>query len=650
MASKALLVASMAERQIRCKQVLLQFHLLGRSFREFVRLSTDGEGLGIQSSGRGRVQRTLGEHKKAMHLYELRIQGFRRFADILLRFKSGLNVIVGPNNAGKTAVVDALRVLLSASDEGNLRLTELDLHVAVDGTKSPEATFTFIFRGLSVEEEADFMTALRPRHDAEGKLIEYEACFTVQYTCTEPGSRLRLKRWVGEHPENLMSADMLEELRAVYLQPLRDPALGLKPGRMSQLSKLVQRLSTPEQRDALRRKLGEFEAALMAEPPVSSTNKAITERHTSMLGSELAQLLNLELAPSDFARFASRVGLSVGAMEVEQNGLGFNNLIYMAVVLSELALNTTAAYRGLIVEEPEAHLHPQLQAMLLDYLRAVEIPAEGQRPVQVFVTSHSPNFAALADLDSICCVYQAPRGPAAFSPRDVVFKDKKKEKLQRYLNVTRAELFFARRLILVEGTAELFIVEALAQKAGVDLRKHSVSAISTDGLNFDAFMPLFGRGAMQIPVAVITDADPPADTFPGRDAALELSANAKLLKDEEDEFVKCFFAKKTLEYDLGFDPVCRKHMLRALEEMHSEIATNLTAEVDKMDGDDAKAACLFKGAFQRGAGKTKVQKGRFSQLLAYELVESKDSVAPPPYLAEALKFVSTPVPPHATAV
>jgi|GEM_PF-1027071 glycine hydroxymethyltransferase len=98
-----------------------------------------------------------------MYLDSLRVQGFRRFDDISLRFKNGLNVIVGPNNAGKTAVVDALRVLLSASDEGSIRLTELDLHQKKDGTKAEkafgEARITGNKNAIPSDPEKPFVTS-----------------------------------------------------------------------------------------------------------------------------------------------------------------------------------------------------------------------------------------------------------------------------------------------------------------------------------------------------------------------------------------------------------------------------------------------------------------------------------------------------------
>lgn len=575
-----------------------------------------------------------------MHLKSLRIQGFRRLNDLTLSFKSGLNVIVGPNNAGKTALVDALRVLLSASDEGSLRLTELDLHLSATGARSPSATFTFVFSGLSEEHEADFMTALIPVKNAAGALTGYEARFNVQYTQAEPGGRLRLRRWVGLHEENVMTTEMLENLRAIYLQPLRDPAHGLKPSRMSQVSKLIQNMTDKAQRQELVAALKSIDEDLRGKHPLSSANTAISTRHETMLGKELAQLLELDLASSDFNRFAARVGLAVGGMEVEQNGLGFNNLIYMAVVLSELALNKSASYCGLLVEEPEAHLHPQLQAVLLEYLKAVEKPVQGERAVQVFVTSHSPNFAALADIDSICCLYEGPTGPMAFAPRKVAFEPGKKEKLQRYLNVTRAELFFAKRLILVEGTAELFLLDALATRAGYNLRKHSVSIISTDGLNFDAFLPLFGKSAMQIPVAVITDADPPKSHFPDESAVLVPSANALKLKEFEDEFVTCHFAQKTLEYDLAFDADRLDLMVAALKEMHPKIGSELEVDVGKVATAQEKARVLFCGMFQRPGDLENVQKGRYSQILAYRIATARTPVALPPYLKKALKFVA----------
>ena len=97
------------------------------------------------------------------------------------------------------------------------------------------------------------------------------------------------------------------------------------------------------------------------------------------------------------------------------------------------------------------------------------------------MTSHSPNFASIADLDCIVCLVDVGTEVEVFHPRSVQFAKGKREKLKRYLDVTRAELFFARRVIFVEGAAELLMVNLLAQREKLDLRDHGVSLISVEG-------------------------------------------------------------------------------------------------------------------------------------------------------------------------
>jgi putative ATP-dependent endonuclease of OLD family len=321
--------------------------------------------------------------------------------------------------------------------------------------------------------------------------------------------------------------------------------------------------------------------------------------------------------------------------------LGFNNLIFKAVVLSELAKNPEASYRSLIVEEPEAHLHPQLQAILLSYLEVIKA-VEGEKPVQLFVTSHSPNFASIADLDSLTCLVDTGATVETFFPRTITFEKGKREKLERYLDVTRAELFFARRVIFVEGAAELMLVSVLAEKAGFNLREHGVSLISVEGLNFDSFLPLFGEKALKIPVALLTDADPfeeaadggePQSLYPAPGDDVKVSDNTAKMKISQDAFVKVFHGLKTLEYDLALHADNRIVMLKALREFHPKIGVTVETAVNAAVGDAAKARALFCGMFERP--QNNVQKGRFGQALA-QMISDGATCKVPDYIRDAI--------------
>lgn len=608
-----------------------------------------------------------------MYLARLTISNFRKINNAELHFQSGLNVLVGANNAGKTAIVDALRSLLAGHDEPYPRLDSDDIHRPKTGAPSGDIVFKYVFRDLSPDDEADFMAALRPTTDGN-----MEAHITIRFSEADKIGRLRAKRWCGDNEDVGLTADMMENLRGVYLQPLRDASQGLKPNRSSQLSRLFQLLADDDGKSGINDALKKLDEELKKHDPITNTHKAISTRHSDMLGPQLAQALEIGLSASDFQRLAARLSMTVDLFEIEQNGLGFNNLIFMAVVLSELTKNPEANYRSLIIEEPEAHLHPQLQAVLLSYLETIK-SVDKEKPVQLFVTSHSPNFASIAHLDSLTCLVDTGVKVETFFPRDIQFAPGKREKLERYLDVTRAELFFARRAILVEGAAELVLVSVLAEKCNSKLREHGVSLISVEGLNFDSFLPLFGEKALKIPVSILTDADPagPVDEdedededeeetaeteagesedgdesygdkskkkakpiYPAIGDKVSVSANTTKMLKAQDTYVKVFHGLKTLEYDLALHANNRKSMLAALQELHPKISKRLRKQIDTATGDAEKARILFSGMFERKNGN--VQKGRFAQALA-QIIASEDDFTVPDYIKSAIDHACQPM-------
>ncbi|WP_175970894.1 ATP-dependent nuclease [Burkholderia sp. BCC0322] len=99
-----------------------------------------------------------------MHLAKLTVKGFRKIEEAEMLFRPGLNIVIGENNAGKTAVIDALRALLSTTEEGTLRLDESDLHVAADG-KRPSWSMNVTIKELGTSPLVQVSLVAATGHD-----------------------------------------------------------------------------------------------------------------------------------------------------------------------------------------------------------------------------------------------------------------------------------------------------------------------------------------------------------------------------------------------------------------------------------------------------------------------------------------------------
>ena len=577
-----------------------------------------------------------------MFLAMLEIKNFRKIQLLSLDFSPGLNILLGENNIGKSTVVDALRTLLTAPEDGYTRLGIEDRH----DLNVPALSFRFVFRGLNIEQAAQFMGAVLLQPDGT-----FAAEFLVQFEAPDQMGRFKARRLCGDRAATPMTSEMVEQLRSIYLPPLRDASKALKPGTRSLLARLLQRVATQAGLDACNEILALVDRQLDAAQPIAAAKDAISRRYSEMLGTVLSQQLNLNLSPQDIGKVASRLAILADGFDIERNGLGYNNLIYMAAVLGELSLSGEVVYRCLIVEEPEAHLHPQLQSILLAYLQQ-ETGVGGQQ-VQIFVTTHSPHFAAFADLESIIRLSQHSGLLSAFPIKNARLDDRRKKKLKRYLDVTRADLFFAKALILVEGAAERALVPAMADYLRINTRHMGLSIVSAEGLNFDCFLPLFGHAAMPVKVATITDRDPTHIPFPALGQAADISTGAHSIIQLDEPFRKTFIGAKTLEYDLALQgPINRGLMLDALTEIHPIIAEGLRVLVLAEQDNTSAARVLYQGMFERPGGAANVSKGALAQELAEKLRDRPVGFVVPPYIHEALNWIGVavlPLPPAAHA-
>ncbi|GAA2064242.1 ATP-dependent endonuclease [Catenulispora yoronensis] len=506
-----------------------------------------------------------------MYLARLEASGFRSLRETRIDLRPEVTILVGENNGGKTNVIDAVQLLVDPLEEGRARRWWTRDDVA-DGCSGP-VTLTGVYRELSPAESGTHLHALAPDPDwGVKRCAVYGVSYTPPPSNRRSGDRGRSAGGREGDPEPAAR----RMIRQVYLPPLRDAQQELSSGAGQSLKLILSSVLGDE------KKIEEFEEsyakaiqAFEQEPPVTVAVDRINAPLGSLTEGARAQAMSLRFAEPKIEAIARalRARLNdegIEAQDITRSGLGYANLLYIATVLTELEAAQEADLTVLLVEEPEAHLHPQLQSLLLKLLydRAAKQPsgpgADPGRPsgrIQVLITTHSPVLAAAApvadlvvlhardepspaqqvddgvqrseDDDQDVPVQAAPRAyrtTAVIPVAALNLSAQEKAKLSRYLDVTKSAMLFGPRVILVEGTAETLLLPPFAEIAVREWRpagdKRHVARlrgaarstfrgtpiVSVDGVDFKPFLKILlsGHGGERIAekVLVITDRDP----------------------------------------------------------------------------------------------------------------------------------------------
>lgn len=452
-----------------------------------------------------------------MYLSQVRIWNFRKYGEstedgresLNVKFKKGLNLIVGENDSGKTAIIDAIKIVLGTQSFDNVRIEENDFYKRGDGTRCDVLKIECTFSDLSDLESGRFLEWIQLDNGGNSFL-------KVRIIARIKENRIIIKKTGGEEGMDI-NFDASEYLRVTYLKPLRDAENELSPGYRSRFAQVLKshpvfKTNSKDNPNELVEIVSDANKKIEEYFKVNDDDKDDLQKPSSILF-EIRKTLNsflgidsriynanISISKMELSKILSKLLLSLDENKV---GLGTLNELYMAMELLLLEVKEHNEEFGLaLIEEIEAHIHPQAQLRVIKYL-------ENNINSQMILTTHSITLASVVKLQNlIVCrenqAYSLSSEYTSLSKGDYEF-------LERFLDSTKANLFFAKGVIFVEGDAENLLIPTIAEIIGKPLYKYGVSIINVGNVAFLRYSNIFIRkdkeATIGIPTSIITDLD-----------------------------------------------------------------------------------------------------------------------------------------------
>lgn len=578
-----------------------------------------------------------------MNIKSIAIKNFRNFSDFSIDFSEGFQTIIGENNIGKSNLYWAIRLILDRDLSYNARNLDIkDFHgfkkevtiddhviISIELYSEDLASFpTFhSFKTSDTTARITYLFAHKSKFIEDDDIPANIELSQFKWQLFGSGNSLEIEDILALH--SIRFSD-LDGINLYYINAFRNINSDLHGSTKSLLSKYCQsRTDTETELESVKTILRKSSTELNDLAFIPDIAENIQQKGQSIAGQYFSFPISISFLSNYDIDAWSQLNLYFSPEEgnnvpIQTLGLGQKNILYLSLFIAELENSSNRhEINILLIEEPEAHLHPQLQKILFSNLNDL-------KTTQVFMTSHSTHIASDCDYKNLNILFRnVNKEVKSFAPfKDGLLSKRENLLLKRYLDATRSEMFFASAIIYVEGVGEQFIIPSIAKEVfKINLTEHNISVIPIHSRYFDPYLKIVQNNNLEIPTVAIIDGD--EDELEDEEETTTAVENAKALEVANRVMVSS--GTKTLEIDLFPIPGVNFYYLKQcfINLGHEKSYNNLIEKI-KDDND------LWEVELIKRIDNT-VMKGRFAQELS--LLIDKDFIVPA-YITEAITHIA----------